>query len=114
MIVCVPVRPDHEVAAGFGRSRRVAVASVSEGRITAWDEHDVAWDVLHDEGTEGAHHTRVLRFLREHGVEAVAVEQLGPGMARMITAMGLRLSQGARGDARAAVLAVASANSSTP
>jgi predicted Fe-Mo cluster-binding NifX family protein len=106
MIACLPVRPDGEVAAGWGRARRVAVASVTEDGITTWQELDVAWDVLHDEGTEGAHHARVARFLREYHVEVVITEHLGAGMARMIGSMGIRLVQGARGDARAAVLAV--------
>lgn len=104
MIVCVPITPDGLVAPGWGRSRRVAVATVSDGRLTSWQEIEVGWDALHDEGTEGAHHARVVRFLRANAVEVVVVERLGSGMTRTMTSMGLRLVPGARGDARAAVL----------
>jgi predicted Fe-Mo cluster-binding NifX family protein len=106
MIACIPVLPDGEVAAGWGRARRVAVAAVAEDRIASWEEAEVGWDVLHDEGTEGSHHALVARFLREHHVEVVITEHLGAGMARMIGSMGIRLVQGAHGDARDAVLAV--------
>lgn len=107
MIACVPVTDDGTVAGGWGRARRVAVAAVTDGRITQWQELDVAWDVLHDEGSEGSHHARVARFLREHQAEVVVTGHLGPGMERMLGSMGVRVVQQAHGDARAAVLAVA-------
>jgi predicted Fe-Mo cluster-binding NifX family protein len=105
MIACIPVLPEGEAAAGWGRARRVAVAAVAEDRITAWEEAEVGWDILHDQGTEGSHHALVARFLRDHHVDVVITGHLGPGMERMIGSLGIRLVQGAQGDARGAVLA---------
>ena len=105
MILCIPVTNDGLTAPGFGRTHRMAVASTSVGNIADWQELDVGWDTLHDEGTEGAHHARVARFLIDHHIEVVVAEHMGPGMTRMLTTMGIHMSLGAHGDARAAVLA---------
>ena len=105
MILCIPVTDDGSTAPGWGRTHRMAVASTStSGQIIDWQELDVGWDSLHDEGTEGAHHARVARFLIDHHVDVVVAEHMGPGMTRMLTTMGIRISLGAFGDARAAVL----------
>jgi predicted Fe-Mo cluster-binding NifX family protein len=106
MIACVPVLQGGRVAPGWGRARRVAVAVVVDGEIVGWEEFDVAWDVLHDEGTEGSHHARVARFLREHDAEVVITGHLGAGMERMIGSLGIRVVQDVDGDARSVVLAV--------
>jgi predicted Fe-Mo cluster-binding NifX family protein len=103
MIVCVPVTPDGDVDPRWGRAARVAVATVEGGRITAWDEHAVAWDVLHDVGTEGGHHARVATFLKDHGVEVVVAGHMGPPMAQMLATMRILARTGAQGDARTAV-----------
>jgi len=52
-----------------------------------------------------APHARVARFLIDHHIDVVVAEHMGPGMTRMLTTMGIRVSLGALGDARAAVLA---------
>lgn len=104
MIVCVPVTLDGRVDASWGRAPRVAIATVERGHITAWDEHAVAWDVLHDVGTEGGHHARVATFLRDHGVEVVVAGHMGPPMAQMLAKMQILARTGAQGDARAAVV----------
>ena len=103
MIVCVPVTPDGDVDPRWGRAARVAVAVIEAGRITAWDEHAVAWDVLHDVGTEGGHHARVATFLKDHGVEVVVAGHMGPPMAQMLAKMRILARTGAQGSARAAV-----------
>ena len=103
MIVCVPVTPEGEIDPRWGRAARVAVARVEGGRITAWDEHQVAWDVLHDVGTEGGHHGRVATFLRDHGVEVVVAGHVGPPMVQMLDKMRILTRLGVAGDARAAV-----------
>ena len=105
MIVCVPVTPEGEVDPRWGRAARVAVARVEGGRIAAWDEHDVGWDVLHDVGTEGGHHARVATFLRDHRVEVVVAGHMGPPMAQMLANLRILARTGAQGDARAAVAA---------
>lgn len=103
MIVCVPVTPDGRVDSSWGRAARVAVARVEGGRITAWDEHAVAWDALHDVGTEGGHHARVATFLRDNNVEVVVAGHMGPPMVQMLGKLRIVTRMGAQGDARAAV-----------
>jgi len=106
MKVCVPVTGDGQVDSRWGRARRLAVAQVDAGAITDWQEFDVGWDVLHEQGTDGAHHARVARFLREHDVQAVIAVHMGPPMRRMLNTMGLRMLPAAPGDARVVVAAV--------
>jgi predicted Fe-Mo cluster-binding NifX family protein len=107
MIVCVPVSPDGAVDARWGRASRLAVARLAGGRIVSWEEHDVAWDALHDIGTEGGHHARVARFLQDHGVQVVVAGHMGPPMVQMLGKMRIVAKLGADGDARAAVEAMA-------
>lgn len=104
--VLVPVTPGGAVSPGFGRAHRVAVATVRDGQVDGWVEHDVGWDTLHDQGNEGAHHARVARFLRENSVDVVVAGRVGPGMQRMLTTMGIRPVLGDHDhDARRAVAA---------
>jgi predicted Fe-Mo cluster-binding NifX family protein len=81
------------------------VADVVNGQIVSWQEVEVSWSRLHDEGTPGSHHARVVTFLREHLVEAVVANHIGDGMVRMLDTMRLPVHSGAAGDARAAVKA---------
>jgi predicted Fe-Mo cluster-binding NifX family protein len=104
MIACIPVTADGMADHGWGRARRVAVATTSGDEIRDWQEIDVAWDTLHDQGTEGTHHARVARFLIDHQVEAVLSGHMGPGMVRMLATMGIQVVLNASGDARGAVL----------
>lgn len=106
MIVCVPVTKDGLVDPRWGRADRVAVAEVDDGEIATWLEVEVWWSRVHDEGTPGSHHARVVTFLREHKVEAVVANHIGAGMVRTLDTMGLPVHLGATGDARAAVRAV--------
>ncbi len=108
MIVCVPTSPDGQVGGSWGRADRVAVAGVAGGKIEKWDEIQVGWDVLHDEGGEGSHHARVAKFLMDNGVQCVVAGHMGPGMHQMLTKMGLKVVLAGPGDARAAVVAAAS------
>ncbi len=96
-----------EVGGGWGRAQRIAVATVEDGAVTGWAEHDVRWDLAHDEGTEGSHHARVVTFLRENGVQVVATGHMGPPMARMLGTMGIRTVVDASGDPHAVALAAA-------
>ncbi|MBK5249435.1 MAG: hypothetical protein JJE50_08365 [Actinomycetales bacterium] len=97
----------------WGRADWVAVADVVDGEIVSWREIEVSWSRLHDEGTSGSHHARVVTFLREHHVEAVVAHHIGDGMVRMLDTMGLPTRLGATGDARAAVRAVSRRHPST-
>lgn len=107
VVVCVPVTDDRQVGHSWGKAPRVALVTVRDGQVLAWDEHAVGWDVLHDEGASGSHHARVVRFLREHGVRAVAASHMGPPMQNTLTKLGLALTLDASGDADAAALAAA-------
>jgi predicted Fe-Mo cluster-binding NifX family protein len=106
MIVCAPVTSEGMIDPRWGRADRVAVTDVVGGEIVSWLEVEVSWSRLHDEGTPGSHHARVVTFLREHHVEAVLANHVGDGMVRTLDAMGLPLHLGATGDARAAMQAV--------
>lgn len=106
MIMCAPITSDGNIDPRWGRADWVAVAEVIDGKITNWQEIEVSWSRLHDEGTEGSHHARVVKFLREHHVEGVVAHHIGDGMVRMLDTMGLPVHLGAAGDARVAVLAV--------
>jgi len=78
--------------------------------VRSWQVHEVGWDVSHDEGTHGSHHARIVRFLKEEGVQAVVVDHMGEGMQRVMNTMGIPLLPASPGDAQASVLAaVASA-----
>jgi predicted Fe-Mo cluster-binding NifX family protein len=109
MILCVPVTPSGEVDPRWGRAATVAVADVRDGRIVQWGTVEVAWDALHDAGTEGGHHARVAGFLRERGVQVVVADHMGDPMVHMLGLMGVATRLGAAGDARQAVLAAAAA-----
>jgi predicted Fe-Mo cluster-binding NifX family protein len=73
------------------------------GKVAEWLVHQVGWGESHDDGTEGSHHARIVRFLREHQVGCVVVEHMGPGMQRVMTAMRIPTFLGASGSARACV-----------
>jgi len=105
MKVCVPVTADGQVDPRWGRADRVAVAEVAGGEVRDWQEYTVAWGTLHDQGTEGAHHARVARFLRDNGIQAVGVHHVGSGMQRMLGSMAIRVVTGLSGDARSAARA---------
>jgi predicted Fe-Mo cluster-binding NifX family protein len=107
MIMCTSVTNEAMIDPRWGRADRVAVADVVNGQIVSWQEVEVSWSRLHDEGTPGSHHARVVTFLRDHKVEAVVANHMGDGMVRTLDTMGLPVHLGAVGDARAAVLAAA-------
>jgi predicted Fe-Mo cluster-binding NifX family protein len=103
MIVCAPVTREGMIDPRWGRADWVAVADVADGEIVSWQEIEVSWSRLHDEGSSGSHHARVVTFLREHLVEAVVANHIGDGMVRMLDTMGLPVYLGGSGDARTAV-----------
>jgi sugar-phosphatase len=101
VIFCIPVDPDGRVGHGWGRAQAVALATVDAvGRVATWDVAQVGWGESHDLGSEGSHHARIVRFLREHRVGCVVAEHMGPGMQRVMTAMKIPTFLGAAGSAR--------------
>lgn len=104
IIVAVPVTPDGQVDQRWGKANQVAVADVVNGEVGSWQVFDTNWLRLHDEGHHGAHHARIVRFLREHNVEAVVINHAGAPMLNTVGKMGLTVVVNARGPAREAVL----------
>jgi predicted Fe-Mo cluster-binding NifX family protein len=111
VIVAAAVEPDGSVGHSWGKARSVVVATVEADEVADWRPYEVCWDLLHDEGTSGAHHARVVTFLRTHGVGMVLVDHVGDGMRRMLTSMGVDLCEDIRGDARAAMCAAVRSSS---
>ena len=111
MIVATPVTADGQSAAAWGRAHWIGVADVADGEVRAWRIHEVAWDASHDEGSHGSHHARIVRFLKEQGIQAVVVDHMGPGMVRVMETMGIPLLPATPGDARASVLVAVAAHS---
>jgi predicted Fe-Mo cluster-binding NifX family protein len=107
MTIAIAITSDGEVGGGWGRAHFVAIANVADGAVTNWDQHEVAWDVAHDEGTEGSHHARIATFLREHDVDTVVAGHMGDGMVRMLATMSIATHLGLTGDAHAAAIAAA-------
>jgi predicted Fe-Mo cluster-binding NifX family protein len=115
MRVTIPVTPDGGIEVRFGRAPLMAVATVDGGAIIEWTVHDVRWDRLHDEGAHGTHHARIVRFMRDNGVERVAFAHMGPPMIETLFKLGLVLIQvDPAMDARDAVLAVAAYTLDSP
>ena len=107
MHVCIPVTSDGQVDPRWGRAARVAVCHVQDGSLVSWEEFAVAWDRLHDEGTEGGHHARVAHFLRDNRVDTVAAGHMGDPMVQMLERLGIAVRLGIGGDAREAAIQVA-------
>jgi len=104
-IVCIPVTHEGQVGHSWGRAHTVALATVAQGTITSWRTETVQGDVSKDQGSEGSHHARVARFVRDNAVTAVLARHMGDDMQNMLTRLGVRVRQGVDGDARAAVAA---------
>ncbi|MBD3783925.1 MAG: hypothetical protein IE926_13420 [Micrococcales bacterium] len=108
VVVCLPVAPGRRLGPAWGRAHTVALATVRNGEVTGWTEDEVRWDLAHDEGGSGAHHARVVRYLRTHGVRAVAAGHMGAGMEHTLGKLGVAVLLGAPDDAEAAAVAAAS------
>jgi len=78
----------------------VAITDIEDGVVQSWDEHEVGWDVLHDEGAHGSHHARIVKFLRENNVDAVIINHCGAPMLNTMQKMGLIIALDAEGPAR--------------
>ncbi len=104
MRVCVPITGDGSVDPRWGRAELLALAEVDDGELKSWEEFEVHWGESHEASTEARHHAEVARFLRDHSVEAVVADHMGPGMLAMLDRMKIRVRLGASGIARNAVV----------
>lgn len=109
MNIATPVTDTGQSAAAWGKAHWIGVATVEDGAVSAWQVHEVAWDVSHDEGTHGSHHARIVRFLKEHGIQAVVVDHMGPGMVQVMQTMQIPVLPASPGDAQASILAALTA-----
>lgn len=107
MILTVPVTSDGQVDRSFGKAVRMAVATVVDGELTDWQVNEVGWDVLHDQGEHGQHHARIVRFLKENGIQRVLFAHMGQPMQHTINKMGLELVQVGPMDAKDAIVQAA-------
>lgn len=105
-IVCVPMNTDGTVTPRLGQAPSVAICRVGGGQVEAWTEHPVAWDTTYGVDVLGVHHPRVIRFLREHKVDAVVADQVCESMQSVLDSLDIRLYPGLTGDAHAAVASV--------
>jgi|GEM_PF-1295069 len=107
VVVAIAVGEGGSVGPRWGRAQRVAVATVHGGRLCNWEETEVGWGTVREEGSERAHHARIARFVKQHGVQLVIAHHMGKEMLAMLERMGLQVQVPASGDAREAVLAAA-------
>ncbi len=91
MKITAPVDDNGMLAPGFGRARKMAIATFEEKTLVDYEVIDVGWDILHDEGPHGSHHGRIVRFLKEHDIDRVLCAGMGESMAHTINKMGLPL-----------------------
>jgi Dinitrogenase iron-molybdenum cofactor. len=109
MIIAIPVTPDGAVEERWAgprgsRSPPWWTDASRTGRSTP-----SAGTSPTTRGTEGAHHARVVRFLRENGVTHVVVDHMGAGMRHTLGKLGIEILPVRSPFAReAVVLAVAS------
>lgn len=107
MIVAVTTTPQGTVGGGLGRAQSIAVAEVRHGAVASWAEVHVGWGDLHGSEPEGTHHARIVRFVREHALEAVVTSGLGEGMRTTMGKLGVVVRTDLSGDARAAAVTAA-------
>lgn len=114
MIVAIPVLVDGAMDPRWGKAERIGLARIAGSTIIDWQVVEVGWNTLHDQGTEGSHHARVVRFVREQAVTDVIAGHMGDAMQNTLGKLGIRVHLGADGDARAAIDSVLIASESTP
>ncbi|MFZ2226899.1 MAG: NifB/NifX family molybdenum-iron cluster-binding protein [Candidatus Nanopelagicaceae bacterium] len=106
MIICTPVTSDGNIDPRWDRADWIAIAEVINGKIVNWQEIDVLWSQLYYSGTFGSHDDRIVKFLREHRVEAVIANHVGDSMAQIFGTMRISVHLGATGDAQLAVKSI--------
>lgn len=82
----------------------MAVARVDNatGRVDQWDKFPIRWDERPDHGGQEQQHTRIARFLTEHGVEQVICGRIGDSLLHMLQRMDVGVVADIHGNARQA------------
>lgn len=105
--LCAPIADDGMINRRWCKTRRVAVADVRGGEISRWQEFDVGWDRLHDEGPHEDHHERMATFLRDHTVNIIVIDHIGSCLSAALTRLDIAVHPGASGQARDAIVSAA-------
>jgi predicted Fe-Mo cluster-binding NifX family protein len=100
--VCVPVTPEERVDPRFGRTERLALASVEGDPIRAGQEVEAGRGELDDTGAEGGDHARAACFLHDRNDDVVLKHHIGANSAHMLERMGIAARVGVDGDVRSA------------
>ncbi|MEI6649552.1 MAG: NifB/NifX family molybdenum-iron cluster-binding protein [Actinomycetes bacterium] len=106
-VACATLLPDGSIGGGWGKANTVAIAEIVEGKVAAWRVEEVGWRALHDTGTEGSHHARIVRFLNDNKVTVVATGHMGDGMQNTLGKMGVKVHLDVSGEAKSALEALA-------
>ncbi len=93
MVICLTMVGQETVGGGFGKAQRVAIAS-SDGGSWQVSQHDVRWDLQHDQMADGLHHAQIARFLKEQAVDVVVTGHMGDHMVRMLDSMKIKVFSG--------------------
>ncbi len=110
MIIAVPVTADGLVDPRWGKAQTIAIAKITtdpDVQIELWEEHPVGWNVLHDQGAHGTHHARIVKFLKEHNVNAVVINHCGASIMNTMQKMGLVIAVEAVGPAKEVLIQAA-------
>lgn len=97
LVVALAMDPA-DAPCGLGRAPRMAVATLENGRLTDWRVEETNWDVLHDQGGHGQHHARIVRFMRDNGVDVVAAGHMGQPMVNTLDKLGVSVVVGVPAD----------------
>lgn len=97
LVVALALDPT-DAPCGLGRAPRMAVAAVENGQLSDWRVEETNWDVLHDQGGHGQHHARIVRFMRDNGVDVVAAGHMGQPMVNTLDKLGLSVVVGVPAD----------------
>jgi predicted Fe-Mo cluster-binding NifX family protein len=64
-------------------TERTATAKVEGDSTVRWEEFAVSWDTLRHSGSESVHQAWVVRFLRQHGLDAMVARHVGQDTRHM-------------------------------
>lgn len=103
MKIAIAILPNGMINSHMGRTKRVALAAIENGKIADWQEVDVPFGENHDHNHnhhdhhddhhhhdhdhhhhDHHHHDAIGDFMVENGVDTVLVEHVGPGIQHVL------------------------------